>query len=142
MQLLRQRSMVHHGQHCLSIPLEIWICRTKITLRKKLQLYNATSVPIMLYSCSSWAATKLTMDKLDACHRKHQRTVTGHQRAKSVISNHSLNKMCNTILLSVKVAESRWSMFGHALRMPTDTPAQKALEFAIIVSSKYKACKG
>ena len=33
-------------------------------------------------------------------------------------------------------------MFGHILRMSEDTPAQKALEFAIIGSNKYKARKG
>lgn len=33
--------------------------------------------------------------------------------------------------LCVKVAESRWSVFGHVLRMPTETPPQKALEFAL-----------
>ena len=34
-------------------------------------------------------------------------------------------------------------MFGHVLRMPVDTPAQKALEFAALVgATKYQARKG
>ena len=33
-------------------------------------------------------------------------------------------------------------MFGHILRMPEDTPAQKALEFAAVGCNKYKARKG
>ena len=33
-------------------------------------------------------------------------------------------------------------MLGHVLRMPTDTPAQRALEFAIVGANKYKARKG
>ena len=50
--------------------------------------------------------------------------------------------MCNTTPLSTKVAQYRWSMFGHIIRMPEDTPAQKALEFAVVGSNKYKARKG
>ena len=50
--------------------------------------------------------------------------------------------MCNTTPLSMKVTKQRWAMFGHVLRMPTDTPAQKALEFAVVGANKYKARKG
>ena len=50
--------------------------------------------------------------------------------------------MCNTTPLSEKVAKQRWTMFGHVLRMPTDPPAQKALEFAVVGATKYKARKG
>lgn len=91
----------------------------------------------VLYNCNSWAPPKLAMDKLDVCHIKHLHTITGYQWPKNMISNHSLSKIYNTTPLSVKVAESRLSMFGRALRMPTDTPPQNALEFAIIGSYKY-----
>ena len=121
---------------------KIWIRGSKIPLTKKLQLYNATCVSIMLYNCNSWAAPKAAIDKLDACHRKHLRTITGHKWPDSLISNEALYKMCKTTPLSTKVRQLRWTMFGHVLRMPEDTPAQKALEFAIVGSSKYKARKG
>ena len=121
---------------------KIWICGSKIPLTKKLQLYNATCVSIMLYNCNSWAAPKAAMDKLDACHRKHLRTITGHKWPDSLISNEALYKMCKTTPLSTKVHQLRWTMFGHVLRMPEDTPAQKALEFAVVGSNKYKAHKG
>ena len=121
---------------------KIWIRGSKIPLTKKLQLYNATCVSIMLYNCNSWAAPKAAMDKLDACHRKHLRRITGHQWPNSLISNEALYKMCNTTALSTIVARLRWTMFGHILRMPEDTPAQKSLEFAVVGSNKYKARKG
>ena len=35
----------------------------------------------------------------------------------------------------------RWTMFGYLLQMPEDTPAQKALEFTLVGSDKFKACK-
>ncbi|XP_035689837.1 uncharacterized protein LOC118425125 [Branchiostoma floridae] len=121
---------------------KIWIRRSKIPLEKKLLLYNATCVSIMLYNCNSWAAPQTVLDKLDACHRKHLRTITGHRWPNSLISNNALYKLCNTGPLSTKVKQARWTMFGHVLRMPTNTPAQQALEFALIGSNTYKARKG
>ncbi|KAI8479584.1 hypothetical protein Bbelb_426750 [Branchiostoma belcheri] len=121
---------------------KIWIRRSKIPLKKKLQLYNATCVSIMLYNCNSWAAPQTAIDKLDACHRKHLRTITGHRWPNSLISNKALYKLCNTGPLSTKVKCARWTMFGHILRMPTDTPAQQALTFALVGSNTYRPRKG
>ena len=121
---------------------KLWIRGSKIPLAKKLQLYNATCVSLMVYNCNSWAAPKAAMEKLDVCHRKHLRKITGHQWPNSLISNKALYKKCNTIPLSTKVVQLRWSMFGHVLRMAEDTPAQKALEFAVTGSQKYKARRG
>ncbi|KAI8481984.1 hypothetical protein Bbelb_402850 [Branchiostoma belcheri] len=53
-----------------------------------------------------------------------------------------LYKVCNTEPLYMKVEKLRWSLFGHILRMPQDTPAQKALEFSFLSSERYKARSG
>ncbi|XP_066294593.1 uncharacterized protein [Branchiostoma lanceolatum] len=121
---------------------KIWIRRSRIPLAKKLQLYNACCVSIMLYNCNSWVAPKAVLEKLDSCHRKHLRVITGLQWPKSMVTNDTLYKICNTTPLSEKVEHLRWSMFGHILRMPQDTPAQKALEFSTLRSNRYKARKG
>ncbi|XP_078576824.1 uncharacterized protein LOC144862312 [Branchiostoma floridae x Branchiostoma japonicum] len=121
---------------------KIWVRRSSIPLAKKLQLYNACCVSIMLYNCNSWAAPKAVTEKLDVCHRKHLRAITGLQWPKSMVSNNTLYRICNTIPLSEKAEQARWSMFGHILRMPQDTPAQKALEYAILGSKRFKARKG
>ena len=121
---------------------KIWIRKSKIPLSKKLRLYDATCVSIMLYNCNSWAAPKAVMDKLDACHRRHLRIITGHRWPNSLISNDALYEMCNTVPLSIRVAKQRWSMFGHILRMPESVPAQTALDFAVTGSSQYRARKG
>ena len=96
-------------------------------------LYDATCVSKMLYNCNSWASPKKFLDKLDACHCRHLYTITGHRWPDSVISN----KMCNVVPLSVIVNQQRWSIFSHVLRMPENKPAQQALEFALLGSSKY-----
>ncbi|KAI8519244.1 hypothetical protein Bbelb_025010 [Branchiostoma belcheri] len=121
---------------------KIWIRRSRIPLTRKLQLYNACCVSIMLYNCNSWAAPRTAIQKLDICHRKHLRAITGLQWPRSRVTNDTLYKVCNTEPLSVKVEKLRWSLFGHILRMLQDTPAQKALEFSFLRSKRYKARRG
>ena len=116
--------------------------RSKIPMTTKIRLYDVTCVSQMLYKCNSWAAPKKFLDRLDACHCRRLCTITGHRWPDSVISNDALYKMCNEVLLSVRVNQQRWSMFGHVLRMPENTPAQQALEFAVLGSSKYRSHTG
>ncbi|XP_038074896.1 uncharacterized protein LOC119742796 [Patiria miniata] len=121
---------------------KLWSRRTKIPLKARLRLYNAYCVSIMLYNCNSWTAPKVMFDKLDACHRRHLRVITGHCWPKSLISNQALYELCNEEPLSSKVTKQRWSMLGHVLRMNPDTPAQRALDFAVTGSQAYKPRRG
>ena len=121
---------------------KLWSRRTKIPLKTRLRLYNAYCVSIMLYNCNSWAVPKAMLDKLDACHRRHLRYITGHCWPKSLITNQALYELCNEAPLSSKVAKQRWSMLGHILRMDPDTPAQRALDFAVSSSQAYQARQG
>ena len=82
------------------------------------------------------------MDKLDACYRKHRRTITGYQRPNSLISNKVLYKICYIIPLSAKVAQQQWTMFGYVQRMPGETPTQESVEFAVIGSNNYRERRG
>ena len=81
--------------------------------------YPRINLSQMLYNCNSWAAPKKFLDKLDACHRRHLCTITGHHWPDSVISNNALYKMWYVVPLSVRVNQQRWSMFSHVLQMPT-----------------------
>jgi hypothetical protein len=121
---------------------KMWIQGSRIPLIKKLRLYDATCVSMMLYNCNSWSSPKHILDKLDACHRKHLRTITQHRWPNSLISNKSLYTMCNTVPLSVRVSQQRWNTLGHVLRMPDNTTAQCALDFAVIGATKYKPRRG
>ena len=42
-----------------------------------------TCVSLMIYNCSSWTTPKAAMDKLNACHHKHLRTITRHRSPNS-----------------------------------------------------------
>jgi hypothetical protein len=56
-----------------------------------------------------------------------------------MVSSDALYKLCNTPPLSDKSRPAKMVMFGHVLMMPEETPAQRALEFALLGASKYKA---
>ena len=109
---------------------KVWM-NSRITLNKKLKVYDAQVVSVMMYNSSCWAAPVAVLDKLDSCHRKHLRAIMNIWWSRSMISNDTLYRRCNTAPLSVRAAFSRWKMLGHVLRSPVDSPAQCALCFAI-----------
>ena len=44
--------------------------------------------------------------------------------------------MCKNSLVSQRVANQRWSVFGHVLLKDPEAPAQKALDFTVIGNTK------
>jgi len=117
----------------------MWMRGPKTPLQKRLQVYQAICVSTMLYNCSSWAAPKTILNKLDACHRRHLRSILGIHWPHSTISNEALYKRCNTRPLSEMVAEARWNMLGHVLRMDRNAPAQRALQYAVEGAQMYSS---
>ena len=102
----------------------------RIPLNKRLLLYEALVVSVLMYNSSCWAAPKSVLEKLDIAHRRHLRSILNYKYPHR-ISNKILYKRCNAEPLSVRVAHSRWRMLGHVLRGPTDGPAYSSLIFAV-----------
>ena len=102
----------------------------KIPLQKRLVLYEALVVSVLMYNSCCWAAPKSALEKLDVTHRRHLRSILNY-RYPNIISNENLYKRCNTEPLSVKVDRSRWRMLGHILRGPINGPAYTSIVFAI-----------
>ncbi|KAL5247145.1 hypothetical protein ACHWQZ_G019116 [Mnemiopsis leidyi] len=108
---------------------KVWM-RSKIPLDKKLKVYEAQVVSVIMYNASCWAAPAAVMEKLDICHRKHLRAIM-NVRYPSTISNKTLYLRCNTCPLSERVQRARWKLLGHVLRSPENSPAQSALCFVV-----------
>ena len=102
----------------------------KIPLSKRLLLYEALVVSVLMYNSSCWAAPKSVLEKLDVVHRRHLRSILNY-RYPNIISNMNLYKRCNAEPLSARVDRSRWRMLGHVLRGPIDGPAYSSLVFAV-----------
>ena len=82
----------------------------KIPLDKRLLLYEALVVSVMMYNSSCWAAPKSVLEKLDIVHRRHLRSILNY-RYPNVISNVNLYRRCNVEPLSARVDRNRWRMF-------------------------------
>ena len=52
---------------------KVWLQRSKINLERKMSIYEAQVVSVILYNSNSWAAPKKVLEKLDISHRKHLR---------------------------------------------------------------------
>ena len=78
----------------------VWCTNRKISLHKKLRVYEAQVVSVILYNCCSWSPTKKALEKLDICHRKHLRNILNIKWPQGVISNKNLYERCNSTPLS------------------------------------------
>ena len=68
-------------------------------------VYNVMVDPVMLYNCRSWTVTTALLHKLDACHRRHLRSILGMCWPKGIISNEDL-------YMSYVVAQDRCRKYG------------------------------
>ena len=75
---------------------KIWLQGPKIPLRKKLLVYEAQVVSVLLYNCACWSAPKHVLSKLDTCQRRHLRRICNVYWPKGVISNTELYRHCQT----------------------------------------------
>jgi len=115
---------------------KIWLTGKKISLDRKLRLYDAQVVSVLLYN--SWSPTKATLNKIDTLHRRHLRAILNIKGwPNGQISNKTLYARCPVEKLSDRVEKQRWNMFGHILRSNENTPAQLALLFAVESSELF-----
>ena len=121
---------------------KIWLKGTKIPLKKKLLVYEAQVVSVLMYNCGSWSAPKHIMSKLDTCQRKHLRTILNICWPTGVISNKELYRRCQVVPITERVRKARWTLLGHILRMEDNSPAALALRFAVNSSDMYKGRRG
>ena len=110
---------------------KVWLAGKKISLDRKLRLYEAQVVSVMLYNSNSWSPTQAALRKLDATHRRHLRRILNIKWPNSQISNKTLYQRCKVKKLSDRVAEYRWRMLGHVLRSDENTAAHQALAYAV-----------
>ena len=116
---------------------KVWATGKKISLDRKLRLYDAQVVSVLLYNSNSWSPTKVTLNKIDALHRRHLRKILNiNGWPNGQISNKALYARCAVGKLSDRIAKQRWNMLGHILRSDENTPAQLALSYAVNSNDK------
>ena len=96
---------------------DIWTSK-KITLRIKLQLFNAIIVPMMLYGSETWKESKGNLKKVDVFQQRCLRKILGITY-RDRTTNVEIMKRTSQEPLSIKWKERRLRMAGHVLRMDT-----------------------
>ena len=120
---------------------KLWFRGTKIPLKRKLVVYEAQVISVLLYNCSSWSAPKHVIEKLNVCQRKHLRTICNIYYP-GIISNRELYRRCETVPITERVRKARWTLLGHILRMDDNSPASLALRYAITSSDSFRGRRG
>ena len=121
---------------------KLWLQGRQIPLKKKLLVYDAQVVSVLLYNCSSWSAPKAIMEKLNTCHRKHLRRICNVYWPNGVISNVELYRRCGVLPITERVRKARWTLLGHILRMDDNCAAILALRYAITSSEFLRGRRG
>ena len=77
--LSMDKEIFHRKALTLVAMNNLWILwhKNKISQNKKLRMFNAYILPILLYNYSTWSLTKTSEEKLDAFHRRLLQRVIG-----------------------------------------------------------------
>jgi len=90
------------------------------------RLYNSFVLPVLTYNCGTWALTAQQLNRLEAFHRTQLRSILGI-RYPNTITNQKLYDRTESVPLGLTIMKARWRLFGHSLRLPSESPAALAM---------------
>jgi len=102
----------------------------KLSIATKLRVYQTCVVPVLMYGSDTWTLLISDMQRLHAFQMQCQRRIFSikwydHVRNIEVASLTGLEPM------STIVSAQRSSLFGHIVRLATDTPANRTLSTVV-----------
>ena len=107
---------------------KLWRSKWKISLGRRIRLYDTLIKSILLYNCGTWGLSKSDECNLDRFHRQQLRKVLG-VKWPHIITNSKLYKLTHSEKLSKTIAARRWKLLGHILRRDPNIPARKAMRY-------------
>ena len=107
---------------------EAWLDGQAVSLDKKVELLDALVMSVLLYNSSCLGLRKIDVNSIDSFHRHLLRQISNIQYP-NTISSKKLYKTTKSRPASIRIIEARWKYFGHALRLPLDTPPQHAMSY-------------
>ncbi len=111
-------SCIQHKNHLTS---------TKIILQTRIRIFEAYVTSIFLYNSEVWTLTKALEKTIDVFLRNLLRKILDI-RWSYTISYKDLYKCTKQEQWSQKIKSRRLRWLGHLMRLPTETPAQQALQ--------------
>jgi hypothetical protein len=97
--------------------------------RLKLRLYEGVVKPTLMFNLWTEPLKKAQRDRVDRTHRRHLRDLLGkyYKEDEPMVTCRDVYLETNTVPITVELAERRWTLLGHMLRLPADTPANRAV---------------
>ena len=82
--------------------------------------YNIAEIPMKLTDGA----------RINKAHRRQLRILMGHHYSISspMVSVKAIYEQTNAVRLSISIVKMRWTLLGHMLRKPEDTPHYKAMK--------------
>ena len=104
----------------------LFLRRNHVSLEKRIRVYNAFVLPVLLYNSGTWALTQTRAKSLSAFHRRQLRSLLGI-RWPQIIRNRELYRRTRQPDIANLVDQARVRLLGHCLRMDPQSPPQQAL---------------
>ena len=109
----------------------------KLSIGRKIRIFKACVESIFLFNSELWTITKTLEKKIDAFQRRLLRRAINVKWPKK-ISSKELYRKTQVRKWSDTIKTRRISWYGHALRLPEDTPAKIALNESERKLKKYQ----
>ena len=121
----RRKLLAHNSMQ----KLKYIYTNNKLANKIKIRIFNACTESIFLYNSELWTASKKIENKIDSFHRRLLRKAINIKWPKK-ISNEKLYRITQQEKWSDKIRSRRLRWYGHAERLPEESPAKIALEEA------------
>lgn len=118
----------------------LWQRKKVTSIKTRMRAYNALVLPVLLHNCGTWGTTEAMTKAIEIFHRRQLREVLGVKTRE--ISSKMLYDQCDTYPLHNNIVVTRWSLFGHILRLDRKTPAQLAMDYYVKHQNQSKGREG
>ena len=119
----RRKGLTHDNYHALESILKSKLVSEPVRIR----IFRAYIESIFLYNSELWTLTNTLERSIDSFHWRLLRKVI-HVTWPRVITNEELYKRTKVTPWSLIICKRRLSWFGHLLRLPSETPAERSLK--------------
>ena len=100
--------------------------KSKANSLRKVKIYKTLVKTVLTYNYSTWGLTKGETEEYNRCHRKILRRISPNYWN---LDNKELYKLCNEQEIEKDMLKARWRTFGHILRLPSEAPCQRAMDW-------------
>ena len=102
----------------------------RLCTKTKVRVFDAFVTSIFMYNAELWSLTATKEKKIDSFHRRLLRKACLNIRWPRVATNEEVYAKTGAKPWSQRIRKRAWSWFGQLSRLPHDSPAQQALEYA------------